>query len=94
MDYFVSSVHYNHLIKRACKLMPATVLPALQKLDIYYVVFCVFGQDVASKMEVKAMPTFLLMREGAVVDKVVGANPEEIRKRIDGFVQSIRIHVA
>ena len=40
------------------------------------------------------MPTFLLMREGTVVDKLVGANPEEIRKRIDGFVQSIRVYVA
>ena len=56
--------------------------------------FCLFGQDVASKLEVKAMPTFLLMREGAVVDKLVGANPEEIRKRIDSFVQSIRVYVA
>lgn len=40
------------------------------------------------------MPTFLLMKDGAPVDKLVGANPEEIRKRIDGFVQSIRVHVA
>lgn len=45
-------------------------------------------------MEIKAMPTFVLMREGAVVDKLVGANPEEIRKRIDSFVQSIRVYVA
>ncbi|KAJ0083082.1 thioredoxin-like protein CXXS1 isoform X1 [Pistacia vera] len=51
-------------------------------------------KDVASKMEVKAMPTFVLMRGGAVVDKLVGANPEEIRKRIDSFVQSIRVYVA
>lgn len=36
------------------------------------------------------MPTFVLMRDGAVLDKIVGANPEEIRKRIDGFVQSFR----
>ncbi|RWW00382.1 hypothetical protein GW17_00036666 [Ensete ventricosum] len=47
-------------------------------------------KGVASKMEVKAMPTFVLMRDGAVLDKIVGANPEEIRKRIDGFVQSFR----
>ncbi|KAJ4837152.1 Thioredoxin-like protein cxxs1 [Turnera subulata] len=51
-------------------------------------------KEVASKMEVKAMPTFVLMRDGAQVDRIVGANPEEIRKRIDGFVQSIRIHIA
>uniref|UniRef100_A0A2N9HQT4 Aminotransferase-like plant mobile domain-containing protein n=1 Tax=Fagus sylvatica TaxID=28930 RepID=A0A2N9HQT4_FAGSY len=32
--------------------------------------------------------------EGAPIDKLVGANPEEIRKRIDSFVQSIRVYVA
>ncbi|EEF43956.1 thioredoxin-like protein CXXS1 [Ricinus communis] len=51
-------------------------------------------KEVAGKMEVKAMPTFVLMKNGAQVDKVVGANPEEIRKRIDGFVQSVRVYVA
>ncbi|GAV71261.1 Thioredoxin domain-containing protein [Cephalotus follicularis] len=51
-------------------------------------------KEVATKLDVKAMPTFLLMREGAPVDKLVGANPEEIRKRIDGFVQSFRMYIA
>ncbi|KAK6268909.1 hypothetical protein QUC31_013069 [Theobroma cacao] len=51
-------------------------------------------KEVATRMEIKAMPTFLLMRGGTVVDKLVGANPEEIRKRIHGFVQSIRVYVA
>lgn len=45
-------------------------------------------------MDIKAMPTFLLMRNGAQVDKLVGANPEEMKKKIHGFVQSIRIEVA
>ena len=43
---------------------------------------------VASKMEIKAMPTFLLMKEGTIVDKLVGANPEEMRKRINDFAQT------
>ncbi|GMJ14623.1 C-terminal cysteine residue is changed to a serine 1 [Hibiscus trionum] len=51
-------------------------------------------KEVATRMEVKAMPTFLLMRGGAVVDKLVGANPEEMKKRVDGFVQSIRVNAA
>ncbi|QCD76647.1 thioredoxin-like protein CXXS1 [Vigna unguiculata] len=45
-------------------------------------------KEVATKMDVKAMPTFLLLKNGDVVDKLVGANPEEIKKRIDGFAQS------
>ncbi|KAF3450466.1 hypothetical protein FNV43_RR06549 [Rhamnella rubrinervis] len=28
------------------------------------------------------------------VDKLVGANPEEMRKRIDAFVQSFRVYIA
>lgn len=44
---------------------------------------------VASQMEIKAMPTFLLMKEGTTVDKLVGANPDEMRKRISDFVKSI-----
>lgn len=40
------------------------------------------------------MPTFLLMREKAVVDKVLGANPDEIRKRVDSLAQSIRVYQA
>ncbi|XP_044495621.1 thioredoxin-like protein CXXS1 [Mangifera indica] len=51
-------------------------------------------KDVAAKLEVKAMPTFVLMRVGNVVDKLVGANPEEIKKRIESFVKSIRVSVA
>ena len=34
------------------------------------------------------MPTFMLLKGGDPVDKIVGANPDELRKRIDGFVQS------
>jgi len=40
------------------------------------------------------MPAFSLMRRGAAVDKIVGANPEKIGKMIDSFVQSFRVYVA
>ncbi|KAG6755891.1 hypothetical protein POTOM_039299 [Populus tomentosa] len=50
--------------------------------------------EAAAKMEVKAMTTFVLMKDSAQVDKIVGANPEEIRKRIDSFVQSIPANIA
>ncbi|GAV90929.1 Thioredoxin domain-containing protein [Cephalotus follicularis] len=47
---------------------------------------------VASKMNIRAMPTFLLMKDGGQVDKLVGANPEETKKRIDGFIRSVRLY--
>ncbi|XP_057459012.1 thioredoxin-like protein CXXS1 [Lotus japonicus] len=43
-------------------------------------------KEVASKFQIKAMPTFLLMSGGAPVDKTVGANSDEIRKKIDHFI--------
>ena len=62
------------------------------KLETQLIEVCGLYQEVASKMEIKAMPTFLLMREGAQVDKLVGANPDEIRKRTEAFIRSSRSH--
>ncbi|KAF8414067.1 hypothetical protein HHK36_002066 [Tetracentron sinense] len=75
--------------------MPSVAMnPFFEELasSYQYILFLLVDVDdvkeVASKMEIKAMPTFLLMRAGVQVDKLVGANPEEIRKRIDGFAHS------
>ncbi|CAJ1961452.1 unnamed protein product [Sphenostylis stenocarpa] len=51
-------------------------------------------KEVATKMNVTAMPTFLLLKNGAAVEKVVGANPEEIKKRVDGLAESTRVSLA
>ncbi|KAM0021676.1 putative monodehydroascorbate reductase (NADH) [Helianthus debilis subsp. tardiflorus] len=45
-------------------------------------------KEIANKYEVKAMPTFLLIKEGVVVGRLVGANPDEIKKRIETLLQS------
>ncbi|KAH7861262.1 hypothetical protein Vadar_023942 [Vaccinium darrowii] len=73
--------------------MPSVVMkPFFENLALTYqdMLFLAVDVDevkeVASKMEIKAMPTFVLMREGAQVDKLVGANPEEMRKRVAGFL--------
>ena len=42
-------------------------------------------------MEVKAMPTFVLVKDGVVADRLVGANPDEIRKRIDACLRPTSI---
>ncbi|XP_060179402.1 thioredoxin-like protein CXXS1, partial [Lycium barbarum] len=55
-------------------------------------------KDVATKYEVKAMPampTFLLLKDGAPIDKLVGANPEVVKKRIESLLaQSNPIDIA
>ncbi|KAF5186049.1 Thioredoxin-like protein cxxs1 [Thalictrum thalictroides] len=67
---------------------------ALQYHDILFVVVDVDDvKEVASKMEIKAMPTFIILRNEIQVDKVVGANPDEIKKRIDEYMNTIRVNI-
>ncbi|KAL2559588.1 Thioredoxin H2 [Forsythia ovata] len=40
-------------------------------------------EDVAQEFEVYVLPTFLLIKKGIEVDKLVGANKEELRKKIE-----------
>ncbi|KAH3661713.1 hypothetical protein OGATHE_004900, partial [Ogataea polymorpha] len=37
---------------------------------------------VAQEQEVSAMPTFIFYKNGQVVDKVIGANPNAIKQKI------------
>ncbi|KAF5944328.1 thioredoxin-like protein CXXS1 [Camellia sinensis] len=81
--------------------MPSVAMnPFIEELASTYqdILFLTVDVDdvkaVATKYEVKAMPTFLLMKDGAQVDKIVGANPDEIKKRIEGLVQSAHVYVA
>ncbi|KAK9089608.1 hypothetical protein Scep_028690 [Stephania cephalantha] len=78
--------------------VPAVAMnPFFEELALNYqdVLFLLVDVDevkgVAKEKKIKAMPTFLVMRSGSVVDKLVGANPEKIRKRIDSFVRTIRL---
>uniref|UniRef100_A0ACD5UW66 Uncharacterized protein n=1 Tax=Avena sativa TaxID=4498 RepID=A0ACD5UW66_AVESA len=40
-------------------------------------------QGVSSKLGVKAMPTFFLVKGEEVLKKIVGANPDELAKMVD-----------
>lgn len=40
-------------------------------------------QDVAQEFGVQAMPTFILIKRGKEVDKVVGAKKEDLQKKIE-----------
>ncbi|CAI9775319.1 unnamed protein product [Fraxinus pennsylvanica] len=40
-------------------------------------------EDVAQEFAVHVLPTFLLIKKGKEVDKLVGANKEELRKKIE-----------
>jgi thioredoxin 1 len=45
-------------------------------------------QDVAAEYGVQAMPTFLLMKKGSQVDRVVGARKDELKKKIENHHRS------
>lgn len=40
-------------------------------------------QDVAMEFGVQAMPSFVFVRKGEVIDRVVGARKEELQKKIE-----------
>ncbi|CAN1185016.1 Thioredoxin-like protein CXXS1 [Linum perenne] len=75
--------------------MPSVAMnPFFEELALTYpdAIFLVVDVDevkeVAAKLEVKAMPTFVLIKDGKQADKIVGANPEEIMRRVEGFIKS------
>lgn len=43
-------------------------------------------QSVAQDWAVEAMPTFMFVKEGSIVDKVVGAKKEELQQKIEKHV--------
>jgi thioredoxin 1 len=45
-------------------------------------------QGVSSKLGVKAMPTFFLIKGKEVLKKIVGANPDELTKMVDLSAES------
>jgi thioredoxin-like negative regulator of GroEL len=42
-------------------------------------------QDVTSAWEIRAMPTFLFIKEGKLIDKIVGANKDELDRKVQHY---------
>ncbi|KAL4272929.1 hypothetical protein GQ457_13G002660 [Hibiscus cannabinus] len=100
-DFFITQAN-----KQGCPVMvhftaawcvPSVAMsPLFEELALSYQDVLFLSLDVddvkgaASKMGITAMPTFLLMKQGTEINKLVGANPNEIKKMIDGFVHQFR----
>ena len=54
---------------------------------------CKWMQSVSSKYGVKAMPTFFLIKNKEVVRKIVGANPDELKKLVDASTDSFETQI-
>jgi thioredoxin 1 len=46
-------------------------------------------QSVSSKYGVKAMPTFFLMKNKEVVNKIIGANLDELKKLVESSADPV-----
>ncbi|GMJ04179.1 thioredoxin 2, THIOREDOXIN H2, Arabidopsis thioredoxin h2 [Hibiscus trionum] len=68
-----------------CKFMePAFNAMAAKYTDVVFVKLDVDElPDVAQEFGVQAMPTFLLLKKGKEVDRVVGAQKNELERKID-----------
>ncbi|XP_052196492.1 thioredoxin H2 [Diospyros lotus] len=68
-----------------CKFMePVIEAMAARLSDVEFVKIDVDElSDVAREFDVQAMPTFVLLKQGKEVDKVIGANKDELEKKIE-----------
>jgi len=66
-----------------CRLMAPIFLELSKKYEnlIFLKVDVDEVQDVTSKWEVRAMPTFIFIKQKKQVDKIVGANKDELEKK-------------
>ncbi|KAF8378380.1 hypothetical protein HHK36_029719 [Tetracentron sinense] len=70
---------------KPCRLMePAIEEMAAKFTDVGFVKIDVDElMEVARAFEVQAMPSFLLIKQGKVVDKVVGTKKDELQRKIE-----------
>jgi hypothetical protein len=45
-------------------------------------------QDVTAEWEVRAMPTFLFIKDGKQLDKIVGANKDELERKCSQYAST------
>jgi thioredoxin-like negative regulator of GroEL len=48
-----------------------------------------FVQDVTSEWDIRAMPTFLFIKDGKQVDRIVGANKDELDKKVQHYASLV-----
>lgn len=84
-SWCIPSVAMNSLFEELALTYPDVMFIAVDVDEV---------KEVASMMAVKAMPTFLLIKDGTTVDKLVGANPDEIKRRVGSFIQSTGAYMA
>ncbi|KAH1065770.1 hypothetical protein J1N35_030757 [Gossypium stocksii] len=77
-------VHFTASWSRTCRVIAPVVADLAKKLPngIYLKVDVDELKTVAEEWNVEAMPTFIYLKEGKLIDKVVGAKKDELQQRI------------
>lgn len=52
---------------------------------ILILILCYCEKDVAQEYGVQAMPTFVLLKKGKEIDRVVGAKKDELQKKVEKY---------
>ncbi|KAK9104877.1 hypothetical protein Scep_021721 [Stephania cephalantha] len=70
-----------------CKMMaPVFAQLSTEFTDVQFVKIDVDElKDVAQEFGVRAMPTFVLVKQGKKIDEVVGANKDELKNKINQY---------
>ncbi|XP_004302362.1 PREDICTED: thioredoxin H2-like [Fragaria vesca subsp. vesca] len=73
-----------------CKFIEPAIHAMAEKFtDVYFAKIDVDElSEVSQQFEVQAMPTFVLLKKGKEVDRVVGAKKDELEKKVEKFRHS------